>query len=110
MPSSRPGLGRRLGRAFVLQALLIGAAAGIGVYAAAFAIEELLVKQALVQEADYFWSKYRTDETFPNPDTRNLTGYLSSREGVFGPPASSPTVRARTCASPDKGNRASPCA
>jgi signal transduction histidine kinase len=87
VPSSRSGLGRRLGRAFVVQALLIGGAAAVGVYAAAFAIEELLVKQALVQESDYFWKRYNADRDFPNPDTLNLTGYLSSRAGERAPPA-----------------------
>ena len=87
MPSSRTGLGQRLGRAFVVQALLIGAAAAIGVYAAAFAIEELLVKQALVQEADYFWERYDANPEFADPDTLNLTGYLSSRSAQRPVPA-----------------------
>lgn len=88
MRSRSQGLGQRLGRAFLFQALLIGAAAAIGVYAAAFAIEELLVKQALVEEAGYFWKRYEADGQFPNPNTRNLTGYLSSRSGALAPPAS----------------------
>ena len=77
MPIERSGLGRRLGRAFIVQALLIGAAAGVGVGAAALAIEELLIRRALVQEAEHFWSRRETDPAFPVPDTHNLAGYLS---------------------------------
>jgi len=74
------GLRQRLGRAFLLQAGLISIAAVIGVYAAAFAIEEVLVKRALDEEARYFWGRLDKDDDFPLPDTRNLTGYLA-RDG-----------------------------
>lgn len=72
------GIRQRLGRAFLLQAGLISIAAVIGVYAAAFAIEEILVKRALEEEARYFWEHFNNDPDFPLPDTRNLTGYLAS--------------------------------
>lgn len=75
------GLRQRLGRAFLLQAVLISVAAVIGVYAAAFAIEEVLVKRALEEEARYFWERFQSDRRFPLPDTRNLTGYLSDAAG-----------------------------
>jgi signal transduction histidine kinase len=74
------GLGRRLGRAFLLQALAIGVTAMIGVWAAAFTIEQVLIKQALEQEADYFWSLHAQQPDTPSPDTLNLTGYLA-KEG-----------------------------
>ena len=87
MPIKRWGLGRRLGQAFVVQALLIGAAAGVGVYAAALAIEELLIRRALVQEAEHFWLRRGTELEFPVPDTHNLAGYLASPTGSeAGPP------------------------
>lgn len=75
---SRGGLRQRLGRAFLLQAVLISIAAVIGVYAAAFAIEEVLIKRALEEEATYFWEQFATNPVFPLPDTRNLTGYLAT--------------------------------
>jgi hypothetical protein len=74
---NRGGLRQRLGRAFLLQAVLISIAAVIGVYAAAFTIEEVLVKRALEEEATYFWGHFEGDASFPLPDTRNLTGYLA---------------------------------
>ena len=74
------GVGRRLGRAFLLQALAIGVTAMIGVWAAAFTIEQVLIKQALEQEADYYWSLRAQQPDTPSPDTLNLTGYLA-RQG-----------------------------
>ena len=73
--SRRVGLGERFGLAFLVQAVLIALAAILGVYAAAFSIEEVLIKQALRKEAGYFWEKHRRDNGFPLPDTLNLTGY-----------------------------------
>ncbi len=70
------GLGERFGLAFLAQAILIGVAAVLGVWAAAFAIEEVLIKQALREEAQYFWAKREADPAFPLPDTLNLTGFL----------------------------------
>jgi signal transduction histidine kinase len=74
--AGRNGLGRRLSRAFLLQGLFIAAAAILGVFAARFMIEEVLVKQALREEAEYFWTLYQADRRFPPPATRNLTGYM----------------------------------
>ena len=71
------GLGRRLGRVFLLQAAFISAAAVIGVYAAATTIEEVLIRRALEEEAAYFWRRFAGSTEFPVPDTRNLTGYLA---------------------------------
>ena len=82
------GLGRRLGRVFLLQAALISAAAVIGVYAAATTIEEVLIRRALEEEASYFWKRHAGSSEFPVPDTRNLTGYLAAgpdRSGVPEP-------------------------
>jgi signal transduction histidine kinase len=83
---SRRGLRQRLGRAFLLQAVLISVAAIIGVYAAAFTIEEVLVKRALEEEATHFWDRYDRSAEFPLPDTRNLTGYLAPQADVGGVP------------------------
>jgi signal transduction histidine kinase len=83
---NRRGLRQRLGRAFLLQAVLISIAAIIGVYAAAFAIEEVLVKRALKEEATYFWDHYDRKADFPLPDTRNLTGYLAPQNDAGGLP------------------------
>jgi signal transduction histidine kinase len=82
------GLRRRLGRAFLLQASFIGVAAVLGVYVAAFAIEELLIKRALEEEAAYYWANAKAHPDFPLPDTLNLTGYLEDDRTPSGLPGS----------------------
>ena len=88
MTERASGLGRRLGRVFLLQATLISLAAVIGVYATATTIEEVLIRRALEEEADHFWKRSAASPHFPVPDTRNLTGHLArgrDREGVPAP-------------------------
>ena len=75
---SRRGLNARLGRAFLLQALFIAAAAVVGVLLASLVLEGLLIRQALRDEAQHFWSQRAADPAFPLPDTSNLTGYLGA--------------------------------
>jgi signal transduction histidine kinase len=84
----RSGLGKRLGRAFALQALAIGVTAIVSVWAAAFTIEEVLIEQALAQEAAYYWEARAARADFPVPDTLNLTGYLApgGDDGAFPSP------------------------
>lgn len=84
---TRGGLRERLGRAFLLQAALISVAAVIGVYAAGFAIEEVLIKRALEEEAVHFWERYQRNRDFPLPDTRNLTGFLAAVGDTSGLPS-----------------------
>jgi signal transduction histidine kinase len=76
MPAS--GLGARLGRAFLLQAAFIGAAAVVGVFLASLLLEGVLIRQALREEAAHFWSQRERDSAFPLPGTLNLTGYLDA--------------------------------
>lgn len=81
------GLGDTLGKAFLFQAVIIGVVAVLSVWAAAFVLEEVLIKEALRDEAVYFWEKRETDPAFPLPDTRNLTGYLENDPGASVPEA-----------------------
>jgi signal transduction histidine kinase len=72
------GLRARLGRAFLLQAAFIGAAAVVGVFLASLLLEGVLIRQALQEEAAHFWSQRHLDAAFPLPATLNLTGYLDA--------------------------------
>jgi signal transduction histidine kinase len=72
------GLRARLGRAFLLQAAFIGAAAVVGVFLASLLLEGVLIRQALREEAAHFWSQRERDGAFPLPGTLNLTGYLDT--------------------------------
>jgi signal transduction histidine kinase len=73
--SSRRGLGRRLWRDFLLQAVYISIAAGVSVFAVGVVMEDVLIKRALQGEADYYWQRLEADPSAPLPDTRNLTAY-----------------------------------
>jgi len=72
------GLRARLGRAFLLQAAFIGAAAVVGVFLASLLLEGVLIRQALREEAAHFWLQRERDGEFPLPGTLNLTGYLDA--------------------------------
>ena len=75
----------QLVRVLVLQLLAISIATVLGVYAAAFVVEQVLVREALNGEAEHFWDRYRDDPAASLPDTNNLRGYL-----VGGRPADAP--------------------
>ncbi len=70
------GLIHKINRAFILQGLFISIAALLSVFFAKVVLEETLIKEAIQQEAEYFWERYQSDDSFPLPDTQNLTGYF----------------------------------
>ena len=70
------GLIHKINRAFIVQGLFISVAALLSVFFAKVVLEETLIKEAIRQEADYFWEQYQSDDSFPLPDTQNLTGYF----------------------------------
>jgi len=70
------GLIHKINRAYIVQGLFISIAALLSVFFAKIVLEENLIKEAIRQEADYFWEKYQSDDSFPLPDTQNLTGYF----------------------------------
>ncbi len=71
------GLGGRLIRVFIMQALAISVVTVIGVYATGRVVEDVLIKQALDGEAEHFWKRYAANSESPEPDTNNLKGYLA---------------------------------
>jgi len=73
------GLLGKFTRAFWIQVGLITIAAIVGVFLAKVMIEETLVKNALLQEAEYFWEHYRGDGEFNLPDSRNLTAFFDPK-------------------------------
>ena len=85
--AERRGLGTSLSRAFLIQAALIALVAAVGVYAAAYALEEVLIRQALEEESEHYWERRGRSPDFQLPDTRNLTGYLNGphRQGNVPP-------------------------
>jgi signal transduction histidine kinase len=79
------GLKQRISRALLLQAGAIAIAAVVGVYLAGVVLKDLLITQALRQEAEFFWERAAADPAFPLPDTRNLTGYMAGRDQMHQP-------------------------
>ncbi len=73
---TRKGVQHRLTRVFLIQILFISFATVFGVWATAQIIEQVLVKEALMKEADHYWSLYEKDDDFPRPNTRHLLGLL----------------------------------
>ena len=74
-----------LQRAFIQQLVLIGLVTVIGVLAAFFIAERILVNKALQGEADYYWNKRVDHRDIPLPDTLNLSAY-SSFDALNVPP------------------------
>ena len=74
MPSRRD-LTRRLGRNLLLQAVYISAAVLVGVFIAANLIPDFMIRQALEEEAEYYWARAQANPRHPLPDTLNLTAY-----------------------------------
>jgi signal transduction histidine kinase len=74
--NTQPRVQSRLLRAFVLQLALISFATVTGVMAASLVAEQILVKQALSGEAEYFWQHRENKPDFPIPNTMNLQSFL----------------------------------
>jgi signal transduction histidine kinase len=63
-----------------VQAAGIAVVAILGIGIASIVIEQVMVRQALTNEAVHFWSHYDKDPTFSLPNTDNLKGYFSVTE------------------------------
>mgnify|MGYP003484047715 FL=1 len=79
--SAKRGLNRKFWSAFVLQLAAICFAAVIGVFGASVVIKDLLIKQALQDEASHFWKLQEADPARQVPDTFNMKGYLLDMDG-----------------------------
>ena len=87
MKTLKPGIAHRFGRAVAIQLTLVAVAAVLGTWGAGWVMKELLVKQALETEANYFWKSRQQNPDFSLPDTRNLTGFLSTENNLSLLPA-----------------------
>ena len=74
------GLARKLGRAFLIQVAFISITGARGVYATRLVLQEILIKQALVDEAAYYLQRLERDSLAALPDTRNLRSYWADDE------------------------------
>ncbi|PKM23213.1 MAG: sensor histidine kinase [Gammaproteobacteria bacterium HGW-Gammaproteobacteria-14] len=78
----RSGVQHRLTRAYLFQVVLISVATLVGVWVTAQIIERVLVKQALVMEAEHFWDLYEANPQQHRPNTRHLLGLLDSQDVI----------------------------
>ncbi|MEE4251529.1 MAG: HAMP domain-containing sensor histidine kinase [Alcanivoracaceae bacterium] len=85
----RAGLQYRLTRAYLLQMVLISFATLFGVWVTAQIIERVLVRQALVMEAEHFWEAREQQPDIQRPNTRHLLGLI---DGPSGDPIPSPLL------------------
>lgn len=75
------GLSGRFLQAFILQALLISVTAILGVWLARFVLEDVLIEQALEQEAAWFWEQRSMRSDAPPPAARNIRGWVIDGPG-----------------------------
>lgn len=73
--ATRRGVGHRLVRAFVIQAVFISLTALLGVLAARFVLQDVLIRKALEDEAGYYLQQLTTSPGAPLPQTVNLRSY-----------------------------------
>ena len=74
----RSGVQHRLTRYFFIQFVLISLATVGSVLVSARIIEHVLVKQALIMEAEHYWNLRAGNPDQPRPNTRHLLGLLQS--------------------------------
>jgi signal transduction histidine kinase len=71
-----PGLRGKLWLAFVVQIAAISIATLLSVYGAWVVLRDVLIRQALTEEASHYWQRLERDPDAALPDTFNLLGYL----------------------------------
>lgn len=86
MRASEKSIRKKISRMMTIQACLIAVVATLGIITASVVIEQLLVKKALVSEAEHFWQNYQKGKAFPTPNTANLKGYLTHGDSSHGLP------------------------
>ena len=74
------GILNKLKRAFILQGILIAIAVLLSVFLAKVVIDEILIKNALIQEADYYWENFHQNPAINLPDTKNLQGFKDKNQ------------------------------
>jgi len=70
----------RLNKVFIMQLVFISVATVFGVLGAAKVVEDVLIKEALIGEAEFYWKHKDLYVEFPLPKTMNLTGYVVENE------------------------------
>ena len=85
--AKRKGIRAKLGRAFAIQVTIISVITLGGIVAAYNIIFGVVMRQALNDEAEYFWEHYENDAGHPIPDVYNLQGFMAANGDLSGVPA-----------------------
>ena len=70
----------KLKRAFILQGILIALAVLLSLFFAKLVIDEILIKNALIKEAEYYWIQSKNNPYHPLPKTSNLHGFTNKNQ------------------------------
>lgn len=84
----RRGVQHHITRVYLAQVALVSIATVLGVLATAMVIERVLIKQALLMEAEHFWELHEQNPHVARPDTRHLLGLLQGEHVSDSVPAS----------------------
>jgi len=74
-----PGLRAKLVRVFALQVGIISVATIAGIYIANTLIVDMVLREGLRSEADYYWERWSRDRSASLPDTSNMRSYMAVR-------------------------------
>lgn len=83
----RTGLRAKLVRVFAIQVGIISVATLVGVYLANTIIVDLVLRQGLKTEAEYYWNRYDDNPQATLPDTSNMRSYMATADDLSGLPA-----------------------
>ena len=73
----RTGLRAKLIRVFAIQVAIISVLTLAGIFVTNTIIEDVLLREALNTEADYFWNRAERDPYASLPDTSNMKSYMA---------------------------------
>lgn len=73
----RVGLKAKLLRVFTLQVAIVSLATLAGIYIANTLIVDVVLREGLRNEADYFWSRWDADGSASLPDTSNMRSFMA---------------------------------
>ncbi len=82
----RTGLRAKLIRVFAIQVGIISVATLVGVYIANTIIVDLILREGLETEAEYYWQRYEQAGGATLPDTSNMRSYMAPADDQSGVP------------------------
>jgi signal transduction histidine kinase len=83
----RTGLRAKLVRVFAIQVGIVSIATLIGIYVANTLIVDMVLREGLKTEAEYFWNRLQADPDAALPDTSNMQSYMAVAGDLSGVPA-----------------------